>query len=274
MKTFLDESVFYPAINGRRLKTNHSSNKAATKQQQSSKNSKSSSKSSSKRTGSSSNKSNIMNNSKPQKRQQKQHEQQEKQHTTRKASIKQQQKWQKQHKKSNKAVQTFWKVNSGKGVFFTQQQEQGGPNAEGPNPDPAGSCWTPRVRAELLGAKIGGTVDSNNCLRCVRPDHSGAFAHRHDASVWECLRQILRITPDQAIASTTASLPFFMGGLGLTAAFRSREGAHWASWADCLPTVRERHPSGRHHGARAGQGYSSMLPCSPNVRDTFDRSRV
>ena len=69
------------------------------------------------------------------------------------------------------------------------------------------------------------------------------FAHRHDASVWECLRQILRITPDQAIASTTASLPFFMGGLGLTAAFRSREGAHWASWADCLPMVRERHPT-------------------------------
>ena len=34
-----------------------------------------------------------------------------------------------QHKKATKAVQTFWKVKSGKGVFFTQQQEQGGPNA-------------------------------------------------------------------------------------------------------------------------------------------------
>ena len=84
---------------------------------------------------------------------------------------------------------------------------------------------------------------ANYWLRCVRPDLSGALAHRHDASVWECLRQILRITPDQAIVSTTTSLPFFMGGLGLTVAFRSREGAHWASWADCLPMVRERHPT-------------------------------
>ena len=40
-----------------------------------------------------------------------------------------------QHKKGTKAVQTFWKVKSGKGMFFTQQQQQGGPNARGPNPE-------------------------------------------------------------------------------------------------------------------------------------------
>ena len=82
---------------------------AATKQQQSSNNSSKSSKKQQQRTGSRSNKSNIIiNNSKPQKRQQK---------------------WQKKTaQKATKAVQTFWKVKSGKGVFFTQQ-EQGGPNA-------------------------------------------------------------------------------------------------------------------------------------------------
>ena len=37
--------------------------------------------------------------------------------------------------KVTKTVQTFWKVKSGKGVFFTQQQQQGGPNAGGPNPE-------------------------------------------------------------------------------------------------------------------------------------------
>ena len=60
------------------------------------------------------------------------HKQQQKQHgsksntsinknsTQQKASIKQQQKWKKEHNKATKAVQTFWKVKSGKGVFLTQ----------------------------------------------------------------------------------------------------------------------------------------------------------
>ena len=70
-----------------------------------------------------------INNSKPQKLQQKQHEQQEKQHTTRKASIKQQQKMANTAQKATKAVKTFWKVKR-QGCVFTQQQEQGGTNAE------------------------------------------------------------------------------------------------------------------------------------------------
>ena len=76
---------------------------------------------------------------------------------------------------------------------------------------------------------------ANYCLRCVRPDFIEAFEHRHDASVWECFRQIFRITPDHDVARVTASLLVSVGGLGLPAASRSREGAHWASWADCLP---------------------------------------
>ena len=84
---------------------------------------------------------------------------------------------------------------------------------------------------------------ANYWLRCVRPDLTEAFAHRHDASVWECLRQILKITPFHDMARVTASLPFSVGGLGLPAASRSREGAHWASWANCLPMVHQRHPA-------------------------------
>ena len=71
---------------------------------------------------------------------------------------------------------------------------------------------------------------ANHWLRCVRPDLTKAFAHRHDASVWR-LRQILRITQFHDVAKVTASLPFSVGGLGLPAASRSREGAHWCTSA-------------------------------------------
>ena len=76
-------------------------------------------------------------------------QQQEKQHTTRKASIKQQQKMAKTAQKATTTVHTFWKVKSGKGVFFTQQQEQGGPNAE--------EGGKPRqIKAKRCGAPKGG----------------------------------------------------------------------------------------------------------------------
>ena len=44
------------------------------------------------------------------------------------------------------------------------------------------------------------------------------------------------------ICESHPSLPFSVGGLAPPAASRSREGAHWASWSDCLPIVHERHP--------------------------------
>ena len=37
------------------------------------------------------------------------------------------------------------------------------------------------------------------------------------------------------------SLPLHMGGLGLRSAVRTAPAAHWASWADCLHTISERH---------------------------------
>ena len=44
-------------------------------------------------------------------------------------------------------------------------------------------------------------------------------------------------------AEVTVSLPFFQGGSGLTSATRIREGAHWASWANCLKMARQSHPA-------------------------------
>ena len=39
-----------------------------------------------------------------------------------------------------------------------------------------------------------------------------------------------------------AQLPLRFGGLGLRSAVASRHAAHWASWADSLPVIRQRHP--------------------------------
>ena len=44
------------------------------------------------------------------------------------------------------------------------------------------------------------------------------------------------------VAKQCATLPLVLGGLGLRSAVRTRVPAHWASWADCFPTVKARHP--------------------------------
>ena len=45
---------------------------------------------------------------------------------------------------------------------------------------------------------------------------------------------------------SNASLPVTLGGVGLGSALRIREASFWASWADCLERVTERHPSSPH----------------------------
>ena len=41
----------------------------------------------------------------------------------------------------------------------------------------------------------------------------------------------------------SASLPLSLGGLGLRSAVGLRKAAFWASWCDCLPMIKERHPT-------------------------------
>ena len=40
-----------------------------------------------------------------------------------------------------------------------------------------------------------------------------------------------------------AQLPCWLGGLGVRCAVRMAPVAYWASWADCLPMIRQRHPA-------------------------------
>ena len=70
--------------------------------------------------------------------------------------------WQKQHKKATKAVQTLWKVKSGKGVFFTQQQQQRGPNAGGEE-----GLKNRKIEAKRCGAPRGGQRAPINCEKLL-----------------------------------------------------------------------------------------------------------
>ena len=71
-------------------------------------------------------------------------------------------------------------------------------------------------------------------LRVVRPELVNSFAESHDQGAVETCDGLTR---------ATATLPLSLGGLGLRSAARTRESAHWASWADTLSMVQARHPS-------------------------------
>ena len=84
---------------------------------------------------------------------------------------------------------------------------------------------------------------ANYWFRTVQPELTAAFAERHDKDVWTCLCEILQINMVGPKVVSSASLPVTLGGVGLGSALRIREAAFWASWADCLEMVTERHPS-------------------------------
>ena len=81
-------------------------------------------------------------------------------------------------------------------------------------------------------------------LRCVDPEAVEGFARRHDQHMMECLSSILHtnLAEWSDEARDIATLPMSLGGLGVRSAVRTSGPAHWASWADCLAMVQERHP--------------------------------
>ena len=69
--------------------------------------------------------------------------------------------------------------------------------------------------------------------RVLPPQWAAAFASR-----------LLNVVPDQVDAiKQAATIPLVLGGLGLRSAVRTSLCVYWASWADSLPMIRERHPS-------------------------------
>ena len=135
------------------------------------------------------------------------------------------------------------------------------------DPGFGGPYWPTWVRAALFGEEEQGTSDSlpkdsvvewpTSCVAAFvdvwfhqgeflvessPPDLTDSFAVRHDEDVWSCMRTILG-SPTAPLARVISTLLLSAGGLGLTSAQRSRGGAHWASWADCIRMVKEQHPA-------------------------------
>ena len=56
---------------------------------------------------------------------------------------------------------------------------------------------------------------------------------------------LLELSPANVPESSrmTATLPLRFGGLGLSSAGRLRHAARWASWADCIGIIHQRHPT-------------------------------
>ena len=81
-------------------------------------------------------------------------------------------------------------------------------------------------------------------LRVVRPELVQGYAEGHDRGLWTCVCRLLGTDVENARSRELASVPLSLGGLGLRSATRTREAACWASWADCLFMVRNRHPVG------------------------------
>ena len=85
---------------------------------------------------------------------------------------------------------------------------------------------------------------ANYLLRVLPPDGVLRYAQVHDERLWQCFCRLLSIAPDQCdrIAASSSTLPMSLGGLGLRSAARTSAPAYWASWADTLPMIHQRHP--------------------------------
>ena len=66
------------------------------------------------------------------------------------------------------------------------------------------------------------------------------FARCHDEGLWRCMCNLLELPCDCAPPVIKRHL---LGGLGLRSATRTREPAFWASWADALHMIHQRHPT-------------------------------
>ena len=98
------------------------------------------------------------------------------------------------------------------------------------------------TQAAFLLLTMCGATRANFWLRAVRPEDTEDYARRHDANVWTCFQEITGIAHAPATAHVLSTLSLAAGGLGLASAVRVRAAAHWASWADSLQMIKQRHP--------------------------------
>ena len=104
----------------------------------------------------------------------------------------------------------------------------------------------PNLQAAWLLLLFCATPRPNYMLRMLPPTATTAFAAGHDAAVENCLARLLSTdSPPQFdnLQCRRIHLPLRRGGLGLRSATTSRQAAYWASWADSIPVVQQRHPA-------------------------------
>ena len=99
------------------------------------------------------------------------------------------------------------------------------------------------------------------CAAAVSPDLTDQFA------------RTLKISPACG-AWGQSSFPFWEGGLGLRSAARTQPAAQWASWADALKMVQERHPVWLKSSWELWKSTASPLHGSSEVCKNLGRSRV
>ena len=102
----------------------------------------------------------------------------------------------------------------------------------------------PDVQASWLLLSFCAATRANFYLRNVTPEVARSFAISHDLKMHQCLCEIIGVDPDDVSrgALQQSTLPFHLGGLGLASAVRTRDGAHWANWADSVSTMLKTDP--------------------------------
>ena len=87
------------------------------------------------------------------------------------------------------------------------------------------------VQAAWLLLLFCASPRANYWLRTLQPEFTEDFGRRHDENVFKCLCRILHIGSLPGDVRAATSLPLTLGGLGVGAAMRIRDAAHWGSWA-------------------------------------------
>ena len=106
-------------------------------------------------------------------------------------------------------------------------------------------CWKPSPQYQMCSPLGSSCSRANYLLRVVRPEWVDQFALSHDERVCGPVSALLKIPTNTGHEHTkiTSTLPLSLGGLGLRSARRTCVAAYWASWADALPMIQERHPT-------------------------------
>ena len=98
--------------------------------------------------------------------------------------------------------------------------------------------WVNDPQAVWLIPLMCGSTRADFWLRAVAPEFTAEFAGHHDAKVWGCLCKILGVPSGSAEAQVGSKFGVVCRRIGP----HQRQAAHWASWADYLRMVRQRHP--------------------------------